>query len=248
LSFRGVLQAVSTTELAVAAIVTLGGLMRGITGFGGTMLMAPPLSLLIGPVPTVVTALTRETAAAVVVFPDAWPKINKPMLVYLILPACFCVPIGGYLLITLDPWLARKLIATMVVAFSIVLLAGWRYGGAPRPLTSAVLGAIVGILLGATSVGAPPVSLYLLSGPDPQAVTRANLTVFVTAISAIGLVMLVMMGAATTVVMFSALLFCIPYLAGTWVGGTLFGKLGERIAREVALLFMLAMGLVSLVI
>lgn len=238
----------STTELAVVAIVTLAGLMRGITGFGGSMLMAPPLSLLIGPVPTVVTALMLETAAALVMFPDAWPKINKPILFYLTVPACFSVPIGGYLLVTLDPWVARKVIAIVVVAFSIALLAGLRYSSAPRPLTSVVLGGIVGVLLGATSVGAPPVILYLLSGPDPQVVTRANLTVFVTAISVIGLVMLVVAGAATIALAVSAFLLCIPYLAATWIGGTLFGKLGDLIVRRIALFFMLTVGLVSLVI
>src|SRR5262245_2389623 len=187
----------STNELAVIVIVTLAGFMRGITGFGGAMLMAPPLSMLIGPVPTVVTALILETAAALVMFPDAWPKINKRILLYLTIPACFTVPIGGYLLITLDPFIARKVIAAVVVVFSLGLLAGLRYSGSQRPLTSVVLGGIVGVLLGSTSVGAPPVILYLLSGPDPQAVTRANLTVFVTALSVIGLVMLVVAGAAT---------------------------------------------------
>ena len=60
----------STNELMVIVIVTLAGFMRGVTGFGGAMLMAPPLSMLIGPVPTVVTALILETAAALV--PVQW--------------------------------------------------------------------------------------------------------------------------------------------------------------------------------
>jgi uncharacterized membrane protein YfcA len=237
-----------TTELVVVAIIVLAGFMRGITGFGGAMLMAPPLSFLIGPVPTVVTALILETAAALVMFPNAWPQINKRILLYLTIPACFSVPIGGYLLVTLDPAIARKVIAIVVVTFSIALLAGLRYKGKPRPLTSVALGGIVGVLLGATSVGAPPVILYLLSGPDPQAVTRANLTVFVTAISAIGLVMLLAAGATTTALAVSAFLLCIPYLAATWTGGMLFGKLSETIVRRIALFFMLSMGLLSLML
>jgi hypothetical protein len=238
----------SATELAVIALVTLAGLMRGITGFGGAMLMAPPLSFLIGPVPTVVTALILETAAALVMFPDAWPKINKRILLYLTIPACFSVPIGGYLLLTLDPLVARKVISAVVVVFSMGLLAGLRYSGAQRPLTSLALGAIVGVLLGATSVGAPPVILYLLSGPDPQAVTRANLTVFVTAISVIGLVMLTVAGAITAPLAISAFLLCIPYLAATWFGGKLFGKLGDVNVRRIALCFMFTMGLIGLIV
>jgi hypothetical protein len=238
----------TTIELVVIALVTLAGLMRGITGFGGAMLMAPPLSFLIGPVPTVVTALILETAAALVMFPDAWPKINKRILLYLTIPACFSVSIGGYLLLTLDPLIARKVIAAVVVVFSLGLLAGLRYSGAQRPLTSLVLGAVVGVLLGATSVGAPPVILYLLSGPDPQAVTRANLTVFVTAISAIGLVMLLSAGAITAQLAISAFLLCIPYLAATWIGGALFGKLGDVVVRRIALCFMFTMGLIGLIV
>jgi uncharacterized protein len=235
-------------EVVVVAVVVVAGLMRGTTGFGGAMLMAPPLSFLIGPVPTVVTALVLETAAALVMFPDAWPRINKRVLLYLIVPACFTIPIGGYLLISLDPFIARKLIAAVVVVFSLGLLAGLRYSGSPRPATSIALGSIVGVFLGATSVGAPPVILYLLSGPDPQAVTRANLTVFVTAISAMGIVMLVFAGAVTGRLGLSAGLLCIPYMAATWLGGALFARLSDIGVRRLALGFMLTMGIVGLII
>jgi uncharacterized membrane protein YfcA len=102
--------------------------------------------------------------------------------------------------------------------------------------------------VGSTSVGAPPVILYLLSGPDPQAVTRANLTVFVTAISLVGLIMLVLAGAITGKLVLSALLLCIPYLSATWLGGKLFGLLSEITVRRLALTFMLVMGVVTLVI
>jgi uncharacterized protein len=236
------------SEVAVIVVVTLAGLIRGITGFGGAMLMAPPLSLLIGAVPTVVIALILETAAALVMFPDALRKINKRVLFYLILPACFTVPIGGYFLLTLDPLIARKIISGVVVIFSLMLLSGLQYSGPHRPSTSLLLGSIVGVLLGATSVGAPPVILYLLSGPDPQAVTRANLTVFVTAISAIGLVMLLVAGAYTKQLTVSAFLLCVPYLAATWLGGTLFARLSDLGVRRLALGFMFTMGVVGLLV
>ena len=119
-------------KAAVVAVVLVAGLMRGTTGFGGAILMAPPLSFLIGPVPAVATALLLETAAAVVMFPDAWPRINKPVLLYLIVPACITIPIGGYLLITLDPFIARKFIAAVVVVFSL-----GRRGRPPRSRSAA---------------------------------------------------------------------------------------------------------------
>jgi uncharacterized protein len=234
------------TELAAAAVVMLAGFMRGITGFGGAMLMAPPLSILLGPVPAVVVALALEITAALVMFPDALPRINVRTLAYLTIPAILTVPIGGYLLLTLDSAIARRMIAGVVVLFSLVLLLGVRYSGQPRPATSLALGSVVGVLLGATSVGAPPVILYLLSGPDPQAVTRANLTVFVTAISVAGLAMLVAAGAATAQLWLLAAFLAVPFMVGTWLGGKAFNTLSEVAVRRVALGMMLAMGVIGL--
>jgi uncharacterized membrane protein YfcA len=156
------------------------------------------------------------------------------------------VPAGGYLLLTLDPNIARKVISGVVVVFSLVLLFGWRYSGSPRPATSLALGSIVGVMLGATSVGAPPVILYLLSGPDPQVVTRANLTVFVTAISVGGLVMLVSAGAATGQIWLLAAILTVPFLVTTWLGGKAFNKLSDLAVRRVALGMMLVMGTIGL--
>ena len=236
------------TELAAIGIVTMAGFVRGVTGFGGAMLMSPILSALIGPVPAVVTALLLETTAALVMFPDALPKARWRTLLYLTLPAALTVPLGGYLLLTLDPAIARKMIAAVVIVFSSMLLLGLRYTGSPRAMTSVALGSLVGALLGATSVGAPPVILYLLSGPDPAAVTRANLTVFVTAISVIGLVMLAAAGAITATLAISAALLTVPFLLATWLGGKLFARLSDPGVRRFALVLMLCVGVTSFAI
>ncbi len=234
-----------TTELAAIAIVIVAGLVRGTTGFGGAMLMTPVLSVLYPPVNAVAIALLLETAAALVMFPDALPKVRWRTLLYLTLPAVVTVPIGGYLLLTLDPGVARKIISGVVILFSSMLLFGFRYGGTPRVATSLALGSVVGVLLGATSVGAPPVILYLLSGPDPIAVTRANLTVFVTAISVIGLTMLAAAGAISGALATTAVLLTIPFLVSTWFGAKLFGRLSDTAVRRFALGLMLTVGVVS---
>ena len=234
------------TILAAIGIVTMAGFVRGVTGFGGAMLMTPILSVLIGPVPAVVTALILETAAALVMFPDALPKVRWRTLLYLTLPAVVTVPLGGYLLLTLDPSIARKMIGAVVIVFSSMLLLGLRYSGSPQAVTSLALGSLVGVLLGATSIGAPPVILYLLSGPDPAAVTRAHLTVFVTAISCIGVVMLAAAGAITATLAVSAVMLSIPFLLATWLGGKFFARLSDPGVRRLALLLMLCVGITSL--
>jgi uncharacterized protein len=235
------------TQFAAFAIVSAAGLVRGTTGFGGAMLITPLLAILIGPVPAVVTALILEAAAASVMFPDAIPKAGWRLLGFLIVPAIVTVPIGGYVLLTVDPGIARKIIAAVAITFSVMLLFGLRYNGSPRPITSVALGALVGALLGATSVGAPPVVLYLMSGPDPISVTRANLTIFVTAISVIGIVMLGVAGAITWPLGLSAAFLTFPFLLATWLGGKLFVRLSDYGVRRFALILMLCVGITSLI-
>ncbi len=241
-------QLFNTLHVAVFGIVTAAGLIRGITGFGGSMVMAPPLSLLIGPAPTVVIALALEAVAAITILPAAVGRVQWKIVGLLTLPSLATVPLGCYLLTNLDAQLTRRLMAGSVVLFSVAMLAGFRYVGHPRPATSIALGGLSGLLLGATSIGAPPVILYLLSGPDPHAVTRANLIVFITIVSIAGLTALWANGLITTPLVVGAITLTIPYLTAAWAGSKLFSRLSDLGFRRIALVLMLVTGAVTFVL
>ena len=143
--------------------------------------------------------------------------------------------------------MTRKAIALIVVVFSIVLLCGFRYSGSPRPATSLVLGSVLGLLLGATSVGAPPVILYLLASPSPPAVTRANLTVLVTAVSVIG-VSCCSPPARHHAIRDPCGVAGNSFSRRTWIGGHVFARLNDFGARRVALVLTLVSGLAALAV
>src|SRR5574337_545146 len=110
----------ASTLTAALLITGAAGIVRGVTGFGGAMVMSPPLALLL----------------------------------------------GTLILVSLESQFMRRAIALSVIVFALILLIGWRYSGRPRLSTSVGLAALSGTMLGATSIGGPPVILYLLSGPD----------------------------------------------------------------------------------
>ena len=180
----------ATLILAIAIAIAAGG-VRGITGFGGAMVMSAPLALLFGARTTVPVVLLLESLVALPMLWQTRRWIDLRIVGALLVAACLFVPLGVRFLAVADPKVTRNAIAVTVIAFSLLLLLGWRYSGRPRLATSLGLGALSGTMLGATSVGGPPVVLYLLSGPDPIATTRANLTLYVTVTSLIGIAMLV---------------------------------------------------------
>ena len=223
----------------VAAIVAVAGLVRGITGFGGSMVMTPPLSLLIGPPEAVATALFLETLAALQAVPEVIRNVQWRTLLPITVAAALTVPLGSYVLVTLDREIVRRMIAGVVVLFSIGLLVGYRHAGRRRTTTSAGLGLLSGFMLGATGIGAPPVILYLLSGPDPAVVTRANLTTYVTLISAFGLLMLLVGGVITGELALRVLLLTPVFLGGMVLGGRVFARLTDEGFRRATLVVLI---------
>jgi uncharacterized membrane protein YfcA len=229
----------SLEVLALAGLVAVvAGVVRGITGFGGAMVMAPPLALLLGPrVAVPVTMLLEGIAAAPMLWQTRdlvrWRTIG-PILA----AACFTIPIGGYVLIMAEPLTLRRVIAASVIVFALLLLRGWRYSGAQRLGTSIGLGGLSGAMAGATSVGAPPVILYLLSGPDPIATTRANLTFFLVGISIATLVMLRVTDVLDLRSSLLALAFTPGYYIGLLAGTKLFFRFNDARFRQFTLLLL----------
>lgn len=238
----------SLSLLGALAIAGFGGVVRGATGFGGAMVMTPVLSLLLSPVAAVISALLLETFAAFPMLRDAARKAHWRTIAPICAVACLTAPLGAWLLSTLDPLLARRAIAGTVLLFSLVLLTGIRYRGRQRLGTSMALGATSGVLVGATSVGAPPVILYLLASSDPPDVTRANLTLFVTIISLAALVALFWRGMLDGPNALTALALSPLYLGGVWLGAKLWGRLDAAAMRRATLVFLVAVSSVVLML
>jgi uncharacterized protein len=165
----------------------------------------------------------------------------------IIAAACLTMPLGTWILVTADPLLMRRAIAAVVIVFSLVLLLGWRYSGAQRPATGLALGAISGTMLGATTLGGPPVILYLLAGPDPVETTRANLTYYLGALCVAGLLLLWLNGVLGAASLAIAAGLTPGYYLGMVTGIRLFSRFDDARFRRFTLAFMMVVALGILV-
>ncbi|PWG64538.1 sulfite exporter TauE/SafE family protein [Spiribacter halobius] len=228
------------------ALALLAGLTRGVTGFGGAIVLTAPLSLIVTPAQAVVTSLLLESVAAASMLPAALRFARPRRLAPILVAAAATVPLGATALASLDPDLTRKLIAAMVLGFSLLMLQGFRYHGRPHALAGLAVGAVSGVLTGATSVGGPPVILYLLSGPDPVVTTRAHLTLFIIFISSVTLGYLAYTGVFSLSMGMLALTLAPFFLVGVGIGSLIFHRIDEARFRRVALLALIGLSLVLL--
>lgn len=217
--------------------------MRGFAGVGSGMLMAPLFVHRFGPVDTVGTIILIEIVATAALLPSVRREIRWRTILPMGAAAAVAMPAGSWLLVSLPAERVAFGVSLVVVVLALMLLSGCRYRG-PRPAALTLgVGALSGLLMALTSLGNPPVMIYLLSGDDPATVNRANFTGYF-ALTLVALIAVMALGGllSSRAVGLAALL--LPgFLLSLWLGSRLFRQSGERLYRRVALLILLLAGL-----
>ena len=102
-------------------------------------------------------------------------------------------------------------------------------------------------MMATTSIGGPPVLLYLLSGNDPPQVNRANIVTYYFLTQFLLIVIVLATGVAGFDALARAVVLFPVMVLGAWVGGRAFhGLASERLYRNVALVILFATGLFGL--
>jgi uncharacterized membrane protein YfcA len=229
-------------------IAIVAGVVRGITGFGGAMVMTPLLALLVGPQVAVPVVLLLEGVAATPMVWQTRALASWRVIAPMIGAVCITAPLGVYLLLTVDPQVLRRVIAAIVVVFSLLLLRGWRYSGAQRTATAVGVGGLSGVLVGSTSMAGPPMILYLLAGPDRVETTRANLTYCIAGASLVGVAVLSWGGLVDLSTGTAALALTPGYWGGMAAGSRLFTRFNDQRFRRFTLVLLIALSTIIVLV
>jgi uncharacterized protein len=232
--------------LAMAAALA-AGLLRGFAGFGSAMLMAPLFAILFGSAEMIATIVAMELAISFHLFPAARRHCDWAVVAPMTVAACLAMPLGVWLLVNLDKTMITKLVSAVVAGFAVIMLAGWRWRGARGWIPSAAVGTISGAMMATTSVGGPPVLLYIMSSDDSPATVRANVITYYFATQILLLGIMFAGGVAGPTALFRATVLFPFMLAGSWVGVRFFHGASEVFYRRVALGVLLAVGIFGLV-
>lgn len=228
-------------------VTLVAGLMRGFAGFGSAMLMAPIFAILFGSADMIVTVVAIELVVSLQLFPQVRGHADWKTLAPMSLAACAAMPLGVWLLASVDKNTIVTGVSAIIVGFVVSMWSGWKYTGRRSPYASAAVGAVSGAMMATTSVGGPPVLLYLLSGNDPPAVNRANIVTYYFLTQFLLIVIVLATGVAGWDALARAVVLFPVMLLGAWLGGRLFHGVGsERVYRNVALAILFGTGLFGL--
>jgi uncharacterized protein len=226
----------------------LGGLVRGFTGgAGANIVLAPSLSLVLGARQAVPLVLLLGVVTSVQLLPDAVKRAHWPEVLPVGIAAWAGIPLGILALTAIDQELMRRGMAVMALLFTALLAAGWRYRGARGLPMSVGVGAGVGFLNSSISIAGPPLFLYLLSGTDSGAVSRANFIVISALMQTVALIAFAVAGMISREMLYAFLLMLLPFAAAIHVGARLFRVASERAFRGVVLGTMAIVSLAALI-
>jgi uncharacterized protein len=153
----------------VLAVLSCATLIRSVFGFGEALIAVPVLALIM-PIETAapLATLVSITVAALVLVQD-WSEVHVRSAGRLVLSTLLGIPLGLLLLTKVAEPIAKAVLGSIIVAFSLYSLLSRRSHTLANDRLAWLFGFSAGILGGAYSMNGPPLAVYgSLRGWSPQ--------------------------------------------------------------------------------
>ncbi|MFW6024457.1 MAG: TSUP family transporter [Dichotomicrobium sp.] len=231
-----------STNLAIAAALLFGaGIVRGFTGFGAALLLAPVLAYLFGATSGVGIIILLNLIVSFQLIAPALRVSNFAGVGWLTAGACAAMPIGVWALGTFDPEAARDAISILVILACILIALPYQDHLHIRssPAMDAFAGGLGGLMHGFAGIGGPPIIIYWIAQKQSAAALRANIILSFAIINIVTTLAFLVGGLLNTTMFLQTLLLTPPFLLGAWVGAHIFGRSSDRFFMRVVLVLLI---------
>jgi len=227
-------------------VVLTAGLVRGFSGFGTGMIVAPAVSAIYSPQTALVLIFIIDSIPALPVVIPETKRCNWRELWPIIIGALLFLPLGLYVLKTGDENSLRWFITLTIFVAILALWSGWKYTGPRGNITSFLVGSLSGFLGGVAALPGPPAILYWMASKLSTTMIRSNTMVFLFAIDILTGVGLFLGNMFTSEAIFKGVLAAPIYLIGLLVGKKLFGFASEITYKRLAFAIILLSAISSM--
>ena len=236
-----------TMYAVLAPMATLAGFIRGFAGFGGLLLLLPTLNLYMPPTASVPVVMWIDLLANVRLLPEGRRHARSEVVTPLTLGTVAAMPLGVWLLVMVEPAPMKRVINAAILVAALVLLSGWRYRGVIAAWSWAAVGALTGLVMGATSI-AVTAALFLNAGTQPPQEARANFIVWVFLATVVLIALLALTVGLATPLMWLIAVLAPLYLIGSVLGSHVNSRAPEHIVRRFVLGLVIVGSLVGLLL
>lgn len=226
--------------------VLVGGIARGMSGFGTGMIVVPVAAALYGPKAALVIVVLIDTLPIIPVTIPALKIARWREVLPVLAGLSLLLPVGIQILKWGDPTMLRWLICVAILLCATALVKGWRYAGPRTTVTSLLVGSVAGLLSGIASIPGPPVIIYWLASHLPRLIVRANLMALFFLTEALSIANIWVAGLFERQAVLLSIAAAGPYFVGLLIGSRLFGLANDKIYRRVTFVLIAAAALLAL--
>ena len=231
--------------VAIFAFVATASATQALSGFGFSLLLVPPLALVLGPREAVVLANLLGPGMNGIMVWRLWHAVRWRTSAVLLAAAAAGMPVGLLVLLVVDARPMRVVIAVTVLVSTFALWRGFAIRG--RSLAGDLAaGFTSGVLNTSKSMSGPPVVLYLQGRALPPDEFRATLAGFFLASSFVAVALFVIGGQIHARTFAQVSVAAAGLVAGYAVGAMVYRRIPVTHFRGIVMLVLVASALLSL--
>jgi uncharacterized protein len=220
---------------AIGAITLVAFIVRGIAGFGASMIAIGGMTLWLPPAQVVPVVLAIELLTATHLLPGVWRQVDWRALRSIVLGCAVFTPLGVMLLGAVPADAMRAVVSGCLFAIALLMLMpqapSWAARVPQGPRSAFMVGSLSGLLNGAAGIGGPPAVVFFFT-TRAAAISRASLIAYfvftdLTSLAWAGAAGLLQSSA------WSLLLAALPFsLLGVFIGSRIYLQLDEAALRR----------------
>lgn len=230
-----------------SVVVLLAGIVQGCAGFAFALITVPVLMLFIPHVEIPPTVVMLSLVNNILILMGSRSFVRPRMVLPLLVGGFIGLPIGGYILKTVDPVSFKIAVGVIVLIASIVMLAGWRRRVRNEAAGLVPIGFISGILSSGTSIAGPPVILFFSNQGIKREVFRANLVAYFMFINIGAVIVFALYGLLNRAVMVRTGTYLLPAIVGSIAGIWLSKFINEKLFGKAVLILVLILAIILVI-
>ena len=240
------LEILTTPWLLTVCVVLFAAFIRGVAGFGFALILAPILLHILNPIDVVAINLLLGTLSNILVLSCSVKKVNFKRILPMIISSIFGVPIGTWIITVTSPSILKILIGGVTVFFAIPLALGFNKTFKQEKLFGSISGFLSGILSSSTSLGGPPIVMFMHSQNWEKDTIHPSLATYSFFLHVWSLVAFSVSGLIGTQTIINAASLAPALLTGTGLGILIFRKINARYFRWFSLAIVICAGILGI--
>lgn len=230
----------------LGAAALLSGLAKGFSGFGAALVFMPLASAAVGPVLAAPIFIVIDCITCLPLARSSWALADRRAVARIGLAACLGLPVGIYILMSVDQTLIRWAISLLCLASVSLLVFGWRFDGGSKGFATVFTGIVSGIFHGIAQISGPPVLLLWIAEGHAKEKIRANALLYFACLTILTLVTFVVIGISTWATLAQSMILLPIYAGGLLIGARLFRTTSDLYFRGISYSLIVAAAILGL--